>query len=55
MSYTFNSFFGGWGVGWGVCVVGVGGGGGGGVPYLALSGMFWWDCALRVYRISYSG
>ena len=29
--------------------------GGGGVvfPYLALCGLFWWDCALHVYRISY--
>ena len=34
-----------------------GGWGGGGVvvPYGALCGLFWWDCALRVYRISYLG
>ena len=40
-----------------VCVLRGGGGGGGeerGVPYLALCGLFWWDCALCVYRISYS-
>ena len=24
-------------------------------PYDALCGLFWWDCALRVYRISYLG
>ena len=29
--------------------------GGGVFPYLASSGLFWWDCALRVYRISYLG
>ena len=30
---------------------------GGGVvfPYGALCGLFWWDCALRVYRISQLG
>ena len=29
--------------------------GGGDFPYLALCGLFGWDCALRVYRISYLG
>ena len=35
--------------------VGGGGGrrGGGGFPYSALCGLFWWDCVLRVYRISH--
>ena len=28
---------------------------GGVFPYDALYGLFWWDCALRVYRISYLG
>ena len=40
-----------------VCVWG-GGGGGRGLfvfPYGALCGLFWWDCALRVYRILYLG
>ena len=31
---------------WFVCVLG-----GGVFPYDALCGLFWWDCALRVYRI----
>ena len=50
MSFTFEFIV--------VCV----GDGGGGVegrlfvfPYGALCGSFWWNCALRVYRISYLG
>ena len=31
------------------------GGGGGCFPYGALCGLFWWDCVLRVYRISHLG
>ena len=38
---------------WVFCVCVWGGGGGGGFPYFALYGLFWWDCALRVYRIAY--
>ena len=39
-----------------VVCVGVGGGGGAFVfPYATLCGLFWWDCALRMYRISYLG
>ena len=34
-----------WGVGGGVFVF----------PYDALCGLCWWDCALRVHRISYLG
>ena len=33
---------------WFVCVWG-----GGVFPYDALCGLFWWDCALRVYTTSY--
>ena len=38
-----------------VCVGCVWGGRGVVFPYLSLCGLFWWDCALRVYRISYLG
>ena len=38
-----------------ICVCVVVGGGGGVFPYGALCGLFCWDCALRVYGISYLG